>query len=92
MFHYSIVCPSLQTGPGCAQCIIGYYENPYGHNDSACLSCDCNIQGSDSIKCDSNGMCMCKEHVTGNICEGCTTGYFPFPGCNVGKFLHRLNK
>ena len=51
-----------------------------------CFACECNIQGSDAIGCDSYGMCTCKENVTGNKCELCNnTGYFPVPDCNNGK-------
>ena len=54
-------------------------------NGSQCLACECNISGSESIGCDLNGTCTCKENVTGNKCEFCTTGYFPFPVCNKGS-------
>ena len=54
---------------GCTQCMIGYFGNPYGLNGSECLDCDCNILGSDTIECDSKGICSCKENIIGVKCD-----------------------
>ena len=87
------VCPSTQTGPGCAECIIGYYGNPYifnadGINVGMCLACECDILGSDFVGCDLNGTCTCKENAIGKKCDICKTGYFPLPKCNEGNWTN----
>ena len=77
------MCPTYHSGYGCLQCISGSYRDPV--NGGLCLGCDCNIQGSNSIQCDSYGICTCKENVIGNKCQHCMEGYFNHPDCNRGK-------
>ena len=38
---------------------------------SSCEPCGCDGRGSTSNTCNSNGTCLCKEHVTGVKCELC---------------------
>ena len=47
--------------------------------------CSCNVFGSVSTACYSNGACICKENVDGEKCNSCKLGYFPFPDCDKGK-------
>ena len=53
------------------------------------LECECDIKGSNSTSCDSNGMCTCKPKFTGSKCTECDSGFFGFPECK-GKNL-RVN-
>ena len=54
---------------------------------STTLDCKCNINGSKSTSCDSNGKCTCKENVIEDKCDTCKAGYFPFPDCDKGKVI-----
>ena len=83
------MCPTYHSGYGCLQCISGSYRDPV--NGGVCLGCDCNIQGSNSIECDSYGICTCKENVIGNKCEHCMEGYSNHPDCSKGKVLYLKN-
>ena len=40
--------------------------------------CDCNQEGSDSVNdCDKeNGQCKCKQTVSGQKCDKCTSGFW----------------
>ena len=49
------------------------------------LACDCNVQGSNTTSCDSEGIWTCKTNTTGDKCNKCMPGLFPFPACNNGK-------
>ena len=57
------------------------------------LGCDCNPEGSESLQCDENGQCKCKQGFTGLQCNECLTGlegdqcdkcaseFFGYPDC-----------
>ena len=49
------------------------------------LECGCNDQGSANMTCNSDGICTCKENVTGEKCDICIPEHFPFPECNIGN-------
>ena len=53
------------------------------------LECKCDIKGSNSTSCDSNGMCTCKPNFTGSKCTECVTGFFGFPECK-GKIYWKI--
>ncbi len=38
--------------------------------------CNCNLDGSISQDCDSQGICSCKENVVGSNCDQCRSGSF----------------
>ena len=39
------------------------------------LACNCYNQGSLDLKCDANGICICKPGYSGNKCIDCSQGY-----------------
>lgn len=46
------------------------------------FSCDCNVDGSKSVKCESfGGQCPCKVNIIGRQCSMCRPGFFGFPDC-----------
>ena len=53
------------------------------------LECECNAQGSAKLSCNSDGICACKDNITGDKCDDCILGHFPFPDCNRGK-IHKF--
>ena len=54
------------------------------------LACDCNDQGAANMSCNSDGICACKENITGNKCDECILGHFPFPDCNRQGKIHKF--
>ena len=52
------------------------------------LECGCNDLGSENMSCSSAGVCTCTQNVTGNKCDICKPGYFPFPDCKIGKIYN----
>ena len=44
------------------------------------IACTCDPIGAQNENCD-NGMCYCKEHITGDKCDQCEEIYFGFPNC-----------
>ena len=55
------------------------------------LVCGCDNQGAVNMSCSSDGKCTCKENITGNKCDICLPGYFPFSDCNLGKIYTSAN-
>ena len=50
--------------------------------NNGALECECDIDGSQSFNCDSNGgQCQCKPNVIGRTCSACRVGYYGFPRC-----------
>ena len=45
-------------------------------------ACECNTDGSVNELCDDNGRCTCNDHVVGDKCDACATGYGDFSGCD----------
>ena len=56
-----------------------------------CLVCDCDLQGSVSISCNSKGKCPCKPNVIGDKCSECKPGHVLFPEC-YGNYSHFIGK
>ena len=46
------------------------------------LACDCNPDGAVNHLCDDDGKCTCNEHVVGDKCDSCATGYGDFFTCD----------
>ena len=45
-------------------------------------ACECHNEGAVNELCDGNGKCTCNEHVEGDKCKVCETGYGVFPDCD----------
>ena len=54
------------------------------------LNCDCNLEGSVFVECNSKVNCFCKTNVTGIKCANCHPGFYGFPDCK-GKTKLNLN-
>lgn len=53
------------------RCSLGYYGDPQLPGGS-CHPCRCNPSGSVHVNCDrATGQCLCKQGVTGQLCEEC---------------------
>ncbi|XP_071446787.1 laminin subunit alpha-like [Hetaerina americana] len=59
----------------CDQCKAGRYGYPN------CVMCNCSIQGSSSVECDSYGNCSCNPNYFGSKCDQCNHGYYNYPSC-----------
>ena len=44
--------------------------------------CECNLEGSVDNFCDHIGQCVCNDHVTGEKCSACSSGFDLFPACD----------
>ena len=45
-------------------------------------ACSCNLMGSNSTTCDSNGLCICKtNNIMGEKCTKCKDDLIDFPNC-----------
>ena len=52
------------------------------------LDCYCNPQGSKEYYCDADGKCPnCKDHISGDLCDRCDTGYVDFPDCTPREYV-----
>ncbi|KAK3104987.1 hypothetical protein FSP39_014785 [Pinctada imbricata] len=52
---------------------------------TSCVPCECDKDGSTSLKCDVNGKCKCKDHYIGRRCDSRDCGYTAWTswtGCN----------
>ena len=89
-YNFPSVCPSLQSGIQCSNCIDGYFGDPFGLNGLAqtCQHCNCHSTGSLSDICSNDGSCSCKANVTGDKCIYCYPSLYPFPECNHGKIIN----
>ncbi|KAG8589225.1 hypothetical protein GDO81_006310 [Engystomops pustulosus] len=79
-------CADGTTGKNCERCKPDYYRNPnrdISHRD-ACISCDCDPEGSlESGSCDPmSGRCICKVNVGGERCDQCNPGYYQLSAAN----------
>ena len=53
------------------------------------LDCLCNSEGSYNHYCNDEGKCPdCKDHIVGDLCDSCETGYDYFPECNPIEFIY----
>ncbi|XP_060085671.1 laminin subunit alpha-2-like [Ylistrum balloti] len=80
-------CSVGYTGTRCQRCADGYYGNPTEVGGS-CVPCKCNVEGSVSGRCDSNGHCVCLPGIMGEKCDSCQPRYAVVDGacvsCDVG--------
>ena len=46
-------------------------------------ACACETKGTkdNSITCNDNGQCNCRENIEGGKCSRCSAGYYNFPVC-----------
>ncbi|KAJ3604809.1 hypothetical protein NHX12_026861, partial [Muraenolepis orangiensis] len=59
-------------GPLCESCRENHYRaSPH----DACLPCNCNVDGSEDLRCDAEGVCVCRATVTGAKCDTCQAGF-----------------
>lgn len=67
----SPLCQHGYSGPTCADCSEGFYrETVRGDGFPApCQPCACDLHGSVSAQCDSDGTCRCKTGYEGKKCE-----------------------
>ncbi|XP_063292891.1 basement membrane-specific heparan sulfate proteoglycan core protein isoform X6 [Pelobates fuscus] len=72
-------CPLGYVGRQCERCAAGYRGDPARGQpctaDSG-TSCRCDLRGSLSSTCDSQGRCQCKPHVEGHSCSSCRPHHF----------------
>ncbi|XP_039626988.1 laminin subunit beta-2 isoform X1 [Polypterus senegalus] len=81
-------CLHNTMGRSCEMCKPFYYKDPTKdmRDPGVCVACDCDPDGSlNGGICDGHddpalrmiaGQCRCKEHVEGQRCDKCKSGYF----------------
>nr|CAD27803.1 lamC1 [Tetraodon nigroviridis] len=65
-------CADNTDGPNCERCRENHHRDLNGER---CLACGCSAVGSESLQCDSRGVCTCKPGVTGDKCDRCQPGF-----------------
>ncbi|XP_053546192.1 basement membrane-specific heparan sulfate proteoglycan core protein isoform X4 [Bombina bombina] len=71
-------CPPGYAGRQCEKCAPGYRGDP-ARGQRCTLDqgvCRCDLRGSVSDQCDSQGQCQCKPHVEGPTCSTCRPNHF----------------
>ncbi|KAI6075043.1 Laminin subunit alpha-1 [Aix galericulata] len=69
--YHCDACLLGYEGQYCEKCSLGYYGDPQLPGGS-CHPCRCNPSGSVHVNCDrATGKCLCKQGVTGQLCEEC---------------------
>uniref|UniRef100_A0A8C3CUE0 Laminin subunit alpha-1 n=1 Tax=Cairina moschata TaxID=8855 RepID=A0A8C3CUE0_CAIMO len=69
-YHCDACLPGYE-GQYCEKCSLGYYGDPQLPGGS-CHPCRCSPSGSVHVNCDrATGKCLCKQGVTGQLCEEC---------------------
>lgn len=66
-------CRDNREGVHCENCKTGFYRLG---EDPRCRDCGCNPVGSESLQCDSLGICKCKPGVTGDKCDRCASNFY----------------
>ena len=77
-------CSEGWIGRRCDTCAAGWYPS----NDD-CVTCNCDVLGSESAACDGAGRCGCRVGYTGVKCDKCTDDKFSFPKCTERCFDNR---
>nr|XP_053638425.1 laminin subunit alpha-2-like isoform X4 [Cherax quadricarinatus] len=93
------VCKEGYEGEHCGKCKFGFFGFPL------CISCSCNMAGTNPLNCDSKGRCQCddggqcpcKSNVVGRRCGKCVGGTFGLSvnnpsGCTGCYCFRRTNK
>ncbi|XP_056266481.1 laminin subunit gamma-2 [Pseudoliparis swirei] len=62
-------CLNNTTGPSCEACVTGFYRGPAAAATAACKPCDCDLQGSESRRCEDGGRCRCRPGYEGLRCQ-----------------------
>ena len=84
-------CRHHTTGDFCQNCAPGYEGDALSGDPDSCNrndvnpeydQCNCNLDGSISQDCDSQGICSCKENVVGSNCDQCRSGSFGLTASN----------
>ncbi|XP_056449270.1 netrin-G2 [Gadus chalcogrammus] len=78
-----VSCKHNTRGRSCEACRVGYYREaatPLDDED-VCSECNCDLQGSLNPRCDEQGLCPCKDGVSGRRCDSCQPGYRWQQGC-----------
>ena len=76
-----INCMNNSLGQNCELCKPGFFKSNLGY----CEDCKCNALGSLQTDCSYNGICLCKNGVTGDTCGECLPEYYGFgneQGCS----------
>ena len=76
-------CKALFDGKHCELCEIGYYKV-----GNLCQSCNCDINGGLSFRCDFNGKCDCKTGYSGDKCDSCKPGFYDEDRTEVDENVH----
>ncbi|XP_054036118.1 laminin subunit alpha-3 [Dryobates pubescens] len=69
------LCKLNFQGEECEGCADGFHAYPF------CVSCECNLWGSQPEVCDVSGRCLCRSGVAGEQCDRCQPGHHSFPAC-----------
>uniref|UniRef100_A0A3Q1EA40 Netrin-G2-like n=1 Tax=Acanthochromis polyacanthus TaxID=80966 RepID=A0A3Q1EA40_9TELE len=72
-----VSCKHNTRGQNCQYCRLGYYRNSSLalDDESVCVECQCDPEGSSSPHCSDSGFCSCKVGSTGRRCDDCLPGY-----------------
>ncbi|KAG7477256.1 hypothetical protein MATL_G00092200 [Megalops atlanticus] len=65
-------CRDNTDGPHCELCRDNFYRSS---PSDVCLPCNCSTLGSSSLQCESDGVCHCRQSVTGEKCDNCQPGF-----------------
>uniref|UniRef100_A0A8C3LGM6 Basement membrane-specific heparan sulfate proteoglycan core protein n=1 Tax=Chrysolophus pictus TaxID=9089 RepID=A0A8C3LGM6_CHRPC len=94
-YHCDACLPGYE-GQYCEKCSLGYYGDPQLPGGS-CHLCRCNPSGSVHVNCDrATGKCLCKQGVTGQLCEECEPRHLLLEGVScddncTGVLLNNLD-
>ncbi|TRY59547.1 hypothetical protein DNTS_012239 [Danionella cerebrum] len=67
-----VSCRENTAGPHCERCRENHFRSSL---NQTCQSCDCDVMGSVSLQCDSEGVCSCSPGVSGVKCDICKPGF-----------------
>ncbi|KAJ8339181.1 hypothetical protein SKAU_G00359670 [Synaphobranchus kaupii] len=65
-------CGDNTDGPHCERCRDNFYR---AYQGDVCLPCNCSVLGSSSLQCGNDGLCHCRQSVTGEKCDNCQPGF-----------------